>query len=147
MTSDGHSKSQSIASWVVRGLASLMFLWPGAIPKLISDPYAIQTFEKLGVEPWGRYGTAVAELTAVVLLLNPRTAVWGGVFGAMVMLGAIGSHLTKLGVVPEYVIDGETTKNPLLFWLAVLLLALCATTVALHRKQLRSLMNRRASVA
>ena len=78
----------------------------------------------------------VAELTAAVLLLLPRTAAWGGVFGAMVMVGAIGSHLTKLGVVPEYVIDGETVQNPLLFWLAVVLLALCAMTVVLHRRQM-----------
>ncbi len=123
-------------SWTVRLIAVGLFLWPGAIPKLISDPYAMQTFEKLGVEPWGRYFTAVCELVAAALLLMPRTAVWGGLWGAMVMLGAIGSHLTKLGVVPEYVIDGETVQNPLLFWMAVLLFALCATTVVLHRRQL-----------
>lgn len=147
MGSSASTSSSMIASWVVRLAAAGLFLWPGAIPKLISDPYAIQTFTKLGVEPWGRYGTAVAEIAAIVLLLNPRTAVWGGVFGAMVMLGAIGSHLTKLGVVPEYVIDGETVKNPLLFWLAVLLLALCLTTIALHRHQLPLLKGRSASVA
>ena len=138
------SSLMTVLSWAVRLAAVALFLWPGAIPKLISDPYAIQTFETLGVEPWGRYFTAVAELTAAVLLLLPRTAAWGGVFGAMVMVGAIGSHLTKLGVVPEYVIDGETVQNPLLFWLAVVLLALCAATVVLHRRQL-PIINGRSS--
>jgi hypothetical protein len=42
------------------------------------------------------------------------------------------------------VIDGETVQNPLLFWLAVVLLALCAATVVLHRRQL-PIINGRSS--
>jgi putative oxidoreductase len=33
---------------------------------------SICIFAKIGLEPWGRYGAAVAELIAVVSLLTPR---------------------------------------------------------------------------
>ncbi|RME32068.1 DoxX family protein [Candidatus Woesearchaeota archaeon] len=55
-------------------------------------------FEQLGVFPWGMYLTGVLEVIAAVLLLIPVTAVWGGVIAAVVMLGALASHVFVLGI-------------------------------------------------
>jgi hypothetical protein len=69
-------------------------------------------FTTLGVEPWGRIGSGFVELIAGVLLLTPRTVVFGAGIAAIVMIGAIGAHLTKLGIIIQD--DGG-----LLFLLAV----------------------------
>ena len=58
-------------------------------------------FTTLGLEPAGRIGSGVAELVAVVLLLIARTAVLGALLALGVITGAIGSHLTKLGIVVQ----------------------------------------------
>jgi hypothetical protein len=56
-------------------------------------------FTTLNLEPWGRIGSGVIELIAVILLLIPSTIT----VGAILSLGATGvaivSHLTKLGIV------------------------------------------------
>lgn len=138
--STGMSKNQNIASWVVRGLAAVIFLFPvGALPKLMGDPYAVELFSQLGAGDAGRYGVAAIELLAAALLIVPKTAVFGGMLGVAVMLGAIGGHLTKLGIVVEFTTVPEVTpenpvvKNPMLFGLAVLNLILCSATVFLNR--------------
>ena len=81
------------------------------------------------LEPWGRYATGVAELFAATLLLFPRTVWLGAVIAAGVMLGAIGSHLTKLGIVVKN--DGG-----LLFTLAIIVFAAALVTLFIHRRQL-----------
>lgn len=69
--------------------------------KFTADPGAVQLFTTLGVEPWGRYGTGILELIAVVLLLVPAPYLgkhaWGAALGAALMVGALLSHVTKLG--------------------------------------------------
>jgi hypothetical protein len=72
----------------------------------------VYIFRTLGLEPWGRIGSGVVELVAVVLLLHPRTAAIGAAVAVAVLAGAIIGHLTKLGVVVQN--DGG-----LLFGLAV----------------------------
>jgi hypothetical protein len=51
------------------------------------------------MEPWGRMGTGIFELIASLLILYPRTTFFGSVLAIGLMLGAIGAHLIKLGVV------------------------------------------------
>ncbi len=86
-------------------------------------------FTTLGVEPWGRVATGLLELVAVVLLLTPRLAVFGGLFAMGLMAGAILGHLTKLGLVVKD--DGG-----LLFGLAVTVFVAAALVVWLRRFQL-----------
>ncbi len=86
-------------------------------------------FEKLGIEPWGRVGTGLAELVASILLLWPRHAVIGACLAAGLMGGAITSHLTKLGIVVR-------NDDGLLFTLAVTVLASSAIVVWLKRGEL-----------
>ena len=90
---------------------------------------SIYIFTKVGLEPWGRYASGVAELFAAVLLLFPRTVWLGAAIAAGVMLGAIGSHLTKLGIVVKD--DGG-----LLFALAITVFVAALVTLFIHRCQL-----------
>ena len=82
----------------------------------------------LGVEPWGRLGSGVAELACVLLLLLPRTAVYGALLSLAVISGALGSHLFVLGI--EVRGDGG-----LLFGLALAVFAASAAVVALRRAE------------
>ena len=50
------------------------------------------------MEPWGRIGVGIAELIAAVMLVIPRTAWLGAVLALGLMVGAIGMHLTLLGI-------------------------------------------------
>jgi putative oxidoreductase len=59
---------------------------------------SIYIFTAVGMEPWGRIGIGVLELVASVLILIPATAWLGAALGAGMMAGAIGMHLTILGI-------------------------------------------------
>lgn len=72
-------------------LQTLFFKFTGA-------PESVYIFQTLGLEPVGRIGSGVAELVASVLLLVPGTAALGALLAAGVITGALGAHLTKLGI-------------------------------------------------
>jgi hypothetical protein len=118
-------KGRTIASWclqlIVAGILfqTLFFKFTGA-------PESIYIFSKLGIEPWGRIGSGIVELIAVVLLLVPRTIVWGALLALGVIAGAIVSHLTKLGIVVQN--DGG-----LLFILALIVFVSSTIIVTLRR--------------
>jgi uncharacterized membrane protein YphA (DoxX/SURF4 family) len=87
---------KTIIWWILRILlgAAMVFF---SIPKLTGDQQAIQTFTALGAEPILRYITGLLEIGGGVLLLIPRTALYGAAAVAATMLGAIASHLFVLG--------------------------------------------------
>lgn len=122
-----------IASWICAVVAAgilgqtLFFKFSGA-------PESIHIFTTLGVEPWGRYASGIAELIAVVLLLVPATRAIGGGLTVGIMAGAILSHIAKLGIaVPNS--DG-TTDGGTLFILACVALITGAVAAWLHRTDL-----------
>jgi putative oxidoreductase len=115
--------------WIVRVVAAGVLLQTLYF-KFTGAPESVYIFTTLGMEPWGRIGSGVAELVASGLLLRTGTAGFGGVLAAGLMGGAIVSHLTKLGV--EVQGDGG-----LLFALAWIVLICSIVTVALHRGELR----------
>jgi len=67
--------------------------------KFTAAEESVYIFKTLGLEPWGRIGSGIAELIACVLLLMPRTVSFGALLSLGVISGAIVSHLTKLGIV------------------------------------------------
>ena len=123
-----HHAKLHILSWAlqltVAGilLQTLFFKFTGA-------DESVYIFTTLGVEPWGRIGSGVVELAAAVLLLVPATAPLGALLTMGLMAGAIGSHLTILGI--EVRDDGG-----LLFGLALTAFAGSAAVVLLRRAQL-----------
>ena len=117
-----------VVSWFCRIVAAVILLQTLYF-KFTGAEESVYIFTKVGLEPWGRYASGVAELFAAVLLLFPRTVWLGAVIAAGVMLGAIGSHLTKLGIVVKD--DGG-----LLFTLAIIVFAAALVTLFIHRRQL-----------
>jgi len=117
-----------VISWICRAAAAVILLQTLYF-KFTGAEESVYIFTKVGLEPWGRYATGVAELFAATLLLFPRTVWLGAVIAAGAMLGAIGSHLTKLGIVVQN--DGG-----LLFTLAIIVLAAALVTLFIHRRQL-----------
>lgn len=117
-----------VASWIAQ-LAVAAILAQTLFFKFTAAPESVWIFETLGIEPWGRIGSGVAELVAVVLLLIPSTAALGGLLALGVIAGAIVSHLTKLGI--EVQGDGG-----LLFGLALAVFAGSLLVVWLRRAQL-----------
>ncbi len=111
--------------WIVRIVAAVILLQT-LFFKFTGAPESIFIFDKVGVEPWGRYLTAIAELAAALLLLVPRTAWMGALLGLGIMAGAILSHLFVLGISVQD--DGG-----LLFALAVTVFVACLITLYLHR--------------
>jgi hypothetical protein len=117
-----------VTSWIAR-LVAAFIMGQTLFFKFTGAEEARALFTTLGAEPWGRIGTGVLELIAVVLLLVPRTAALGGLFGVGLMLGAVGAHFTRLGI--EVSGDGGT-----LFVMALVTLAASTTVTYLHRAQL-----------
>ena len=81
------------------------------------------------MEAFGRIGSGLVELIAVVLLLLPRTVWLGALLAFGTISGAIFSHLTVLGI--EVKGDGG-----LLFGLAVTVFILSSILLLLHRREL-----------
>lgn len=88
----------SIAPWILRIIAALI-MSQTLYFKFNGAEESVYIFSQLGMEPWGRIGTGIFELTASILILYPRTTFLGSFLAIGLMLGAIGAHLTKLGVV------------------------------------------------
>jgi putative oxidoreductase len=103
-----------IAYHICRVLAALILLQTLYF-KFTGAPESVYIFTKVGAEPVGRIGSGVVELLAAILLLVPRLNWLGAGLASGVMLGAIGSHLTVLGI--EVMGDGG-----LLFSLACVVL-------------------------
>jgi hypothetical protein len=122
------SRKAAVASWTAQAVAATI-LGLALSSKLTGAPESRALFEALGAEPWGRWASGAAELAAVVLLLVPRTAALGAVLALGVMAGAIGAHLTGLGI--EVQGDGGT-----LFALALVTTAASATVAWLRRGDL-----------
>ena len=121
-------KSKTITSWVLQ-LITAVILAQTLFFKFSGAEESKFIFSTLGAEPWGRWASGMAELIAVVLLLVPRTVVFGAILSMGLMGGAIMSHLTKLGIVIKD--DGG-----LLFALAVIVLACSAIILMIRRRQL-----------
>lgn len=87
-----------IVSWILQ-IVCAAILFQTLFFKFAAAEESVYIFRTLGMEPWGRIGSGVVELAACVLLLLPRTAVFGAVLAVGVISGAIVSHLTRLGIV------------------------------------------------
>src|SRR6266568_6345558 len=122
------TKSEWVISWICRTVAALI-LAQTLFFKFTGAEESIYIFTKVGLEPWGRYGSGLAELIAVGLLLTPRFAWAGALLAFGVISGALVSHLTVLGIV----VKGD---GGLLFVLAVTVFVTSAFTAFLHRRQI-----------
>jgi uncharacterized membrane protein YphA (DoxX/SURF4 family) len=70
----------------------VVFLGTG-ITKLAGMPYIVQTFREWGYPPWFRIVIGLMETAGGALVLIPATRVLGATLIALVMVGAIGTHV------------------------------------------------------
>lgn len=126
-----------VLSWIVRVIAAIILLQT-LFFKFSGAEESIYIFTKVGMEPWGRIGSGVAELVASVLLLIPRAAWLGALMALGIMAGAIFFHLTTLGI--EVMEDGGY-----LFGLAITVSACSVITLILHRADIPYLNKRNLS--
>lgn len=122
------TRGATLASWACQ-LTAAAILGQTLFFKFTGAPESRYIFTTLGIEPWGRIGTGIAELVAVALLLYPRTSVLGAVLAVGLMGGAIMGHLTRLGIE----VQGD---HGLLFKLAITVLLASAIVVILRRREL-----------
>ncbi len=97
--------------------------------KFTAHPDSVYIFQTVGLEPYGRIATGIAELIAGILLLIPRTIWMGAILTLGIIGGAIFMHLTRLGIE----INGD---GGLLFGTAVLTFILSGVILYLNRKNL-----------
>lgn len=121
-------------SWLLRIVAAIILLQTLYF-KFTGHPESVELFTKLGVEPWGRIGTGIIEFITGILLLVPSTAFIGGFLAFGLMVGAILSHLTVIGI--ESNGDGGT-----LFTLAIVVLVTSLAIQYLHKEQGIGLFNK-----
>jgi uncharacterized membrane protein YphA (DoxX/SURF4 family) len=123
--------SKTIFIWVLRLLAAVILLQTLYF-KFTAKPESVELFTMLGMEPWGRIGTGVAELIASIFILIPRTTLLGALMGLGLMGGAIFFHLTKLGI--------NFGGDAVLFIYAVIVFVCCLALIIIYRKGIPQLL-------
>lgn len=104
--------------------------------KFTAAPESVFIFTTVGMEPWGRIGVGILEAVASALLLFTPTAWLGAGLALGLMAGAMGMHLTLLGV--EVQGDGGY-----LFFLA-LTVALCSAIILwMDQQKIQVLLERK----
>ena len=118
----------NVISWIARIIAAIILVQT-LFFKFTAAPESVYIFTRVGAEPWGRIGSGVLELIAAILLLIPRWSWLGSVLAIGLMVGAIGAHLTLLGIA----VQGD---RGLLFGLAWAVLVTAAINLFLHRTEI-----------
>ncbi|MEG0849062.1 DoxX family protein [Flavobacterium plurextorum] len=114
-------------TWILRIIAAAILLQT-LFFKFGGAAESIYIFSTLGVEPYGRIGSGIAELIVVILILVPKTTFIGALGGCLIMITAILSHLFILGIEVQ-------NDNGFLFILAIITLICCAGLLYFNKKQ------------
>jgi len=84
------------ALWTARVLLAALFVFASS-GKLLSQPEAVEGFENIGA-PWLRWVVGVCELAGGIGILLPQTAALAALCLALLMVGAMATHVLVLGV-------------------------------------------------
>ena len=88
-----------VGAWILQlGLAS--FIGFVGWKKVTGDPLMVQTFGAIGFGQWLRSLTGTLELIGAIGLLIPRISAYAAILIAVVMTGAVATHLFLLGGSP-----------------------------------------------
>jgi len=90
-------KSKNLLLWACRIIAAIIMLQTLYF-KFTGAPESVYIFSQVGMEPEGRYATGIAELIASVLILIPKTSLIGASLALFIMIGAIATHISILGI-------------------------------------------------
>lgn len=114
--------------WLLRIVATIIMLQTLYF-KFSGAEESVYIFTTLGIEPWGRFVIGSLELVASIFILYPRSTGVGALLGMGLMVGAIFSHITVLGLVVKN--DGGQ-----LFIYACIVLLCCSALVIQNRESL-----------
>lgn len=89
------SKAKVIATWILSGLIALAMIMAGG-SKLSGAEEQVKGFAAMGYPVWFLYATGIIEVVGGILLLIPKTAVFGVLLLGATMVGAVVS-LLKMG--------------------------------------------------
>jgi putative oxidoreductase len=81
-----------VAGMVLRGLLAAGFAVAGCM-KLSASSFEVEGFRHFGYDPWLMYAVGAAQLLGAAALLFRGYAAAGAGLLALVMIGAVGSHL------------------------------------------------------
>jgi uncharacterized membrane protein YphA (DoxX/SURF4 family) len=131
--------------WAIRIIPAVIMLQTLYF-KFSAAPEPIHIFTTLlgKYEAFGRIGTGIIELIAGILLLYPKTSVFGAIFGAGTMSGAIVSHLFILGIQVQYYNEQQVLINDKgsLFLSALVTLLCCGIIIFQQRNYLLNFIKR-----
>ncbi|MBC7845093.1 MAG: DoxX family protein [Flavobacterium sp.] len=119
-------------TWIIRIVAATI-LFQTLFFKFTAAEESVYIFSTLGIEPYGRIGSGIAELIASILILIPRTTFLGALMGMGVIIGALLSHIFILGI--EVQNDGGT-----LFILAVITFLCCTFLIFQNKNKISNLL-------
>jgi len=122
----GAGKGLTIASWVTRLIVVGIFVM-GALPKFTSTAEELPLDDNLPMGMTSVYIIGALEVIAIILLLVPKTTIYGAILASLIMLGAIISHFTIVGM------EGDLGS---MFVMALIAFAAAVATVVLRRGQL-----------
>ncbi|MFZ6025547.1 MAG: DoxX family protein [Bacteroidota bacterium] len=125
---------QQIFHWVIKIIAALIMLQTLYF-KFSASEESVYIFTQMYMEPWGRYATGIAELTASLLILYRATTFIGAMLTLGIMSGAIAAHLFVLGVEVK-------NDHGLLFIYALVTWLLALILIWLNRQQLIDIFNK-----
>jgi uncharacterized membrane protein YphA (DoxX/SURF4 family) len=120
-----HVSARLLASLIL--LQTLFFKFTGSAE-------SVYIFTKVGIEPWGRILVGILELAAGVMLIIPGTAWLGAILALAMMAGAIGMHLTLLGIAVQD--DGGY-----LFFLSLIVAICSAYTLARNVDKITAILS------
>jgi putative oxidoreductase len=120
--------TSAVTSWLLQLVVAVILLQT-LFFKFTAAAESVYIFSTLGAEPWGRIGSGIVELIAAIMLLIPATVTVGASIAMVVIVGAILSHLTILGI--EVQGDGG-----LLFLLALTVFVGSAVILVLRRHEI-----------
>lgn len=120
-------------AWTLRMVAAIILLQT-LFFKFSGAEESVYIFSKIGIEPYGRIGSGIAELIIAILILIPKTTWIGALAGSGIMIGAITLHLFVLGI--EVQGDGG-----FLFLLAIITFSCCLGLLYLHKNKFINILN------
>ncbi|MDZ7646498.1 MAG: DoxX family protein [Cytophagales bacterium] len=88
---------QPVLYWGARIMSAIIMLQTLYF-KFFGSEESVYIFTNIGMEPGGRIGVGVFELIASILLLIPSMVWLGSVLAIGLMVGAMGMHVTILGI-------------------------------------------------
>jgi uncharacterized membrane protein YphA (DoxX/SURF4 family) len=116
---------RKIIEWILSFIAAVILLQT-LFYKFSASEESVYIFTTIGLEPWGRIVIGVLEGIAGLLLIVPKSRLFGAILSIGLMSGALFFHFTSLGI--EVMGDGGQ------IFLYSCLVLICSLIIVFFRK-------------